>query len=84
MTDKEKPEGVVIHVSKAPARADWDALDPDTYDTECRDCGAYYEGRFPGDRSVPVEPVCPHCGSKRHGSVGSPAGAAALAMRSGW
>lgn len=75
------PDGVLMHVSHAPTQADWDALDPDTYDTTCRDCGSYYEGRLPQDRSAPPPKlICPHCGSARHGSVGSPAGASSLAM----
>jgi Zn finger protein HypA/HybF involved in hydrogenase expression len=75
------PEGVFMHVSHTPTQADWDALDPNSYETECRDCGVYYEGQFePKPEETYI--TCPECGSANHGCVGSPAGSYSLAMRS--
>lgn len=73
------PEGTMAHVSRETTQADWDALDPDSFDTECRDCGAYYEGKLaPKGQETAIQ--CPECGSRNHGAVGSPAGALHLAM----
>ena len=68
------PDGVMVHVSRETTQADWDALDPNSCETTCRDCGAYYEGRLGEDL------VCPECGSRSHGAVGSPAGGMHLLM----
>ncbi len=76
---EEPPEGVLVHVTRETTQADWDALDPNSFESDCRDCGAYIVGQFAAD---PAETVirCPECGSTNHGGVGSPAGAFSLAM----
>ena len=68
------PEDVCIHVSHTPTQAEWDALDPNSCETTCRDCDTYYEGRL-GENLI-----CPECGSSSHGAVGSPAGGMHLLM----
>lgn len=73
-------DGVHVHLTKSVTKDDWDALDPNSYDTTCGDCDAYIVGQFGpnGEANTP----CPACGSlKTKGGIGSPAGASMLAMR---
>ena len=73
-------DGVFVHVLKTPTKADWDALDPNSYDTTCAKCGAYVVGQFGPNHET--ETPCAECGSTEYtGGFGSPAGAAFLAMR---
>ena len=77
------PEGVIAHVSRATTQADWDALNPYSESTSCRDCGEYYESHWNEEahkKSGPPKLVCPKCGSTNHGGTCSPAGADHLAM----
>lgn len=70
---------MMVHVTRATTQADWDALDPNSYETTCAKCGAYIEGQFgpKGETDTP----CPSCGSTEYeGGIGSPAGAFSLAM----
>jgi Zn finger protein HypA/HybF involved in hydrogenase expression len=76
----ETPEGVTVHVSHATTDADWDALNPNSLETECRDCGAYYTKEWQEGEEPPRELTCPECGSGNHGGVGSPAGGFHLMM----
>lgn len=69
-----------VHVDRAPTQSDWDALDPDTYETTCADCGTPYDGRFGPDHNLATP--CPNCGSTETGAVGSPAGGMHLILRS--
>lgn len=57
----------------------FDDLDPNTWETTCRDCNTYYTGVFP-EKGEP-ELVCPDCGSKRITGLGSPAGGMNLLYR---
>jgi hypothetical protein len=76
---REPPDGVLFHATKTTTQADWDALDPNSYETECAKCGAYIVGRF-GPNNEANTP-CPDCGSTEYtGGIGSPAGAFSLAM----
>jgi ribosomal protein S27E len=77
------PEGVYVHVSKTPTAADWDALDPNSWETSCGDCGEYYTGVFANPPEA-TEMVCPSCGSGRTAGVSSPAGGMSLGFRSDW
>ena len=73
------PEGVHVHVTKETTQADWDALDPNSYETECAKCGSYIVGQF-GPNNETKTP-CSQCGSTEYtGGIGSPAGAFSLAM----
>jgi hypothetical protein len=80
------PDGVtLVHASRETTQADWDALDPNSLETDCRACGAYYaihwaENEPPAgtDGGKPI--VCPHCGSGAHGGSGSPAGGFSVLM----
>ena len=72
------PEGVLVHVTKTTTQADWDALDPNSYETTCAKCGHAVIGQFGpnGEANTPCE-----CGSTEYtGGIGSPAGAFSLAM----
>ena len=71
---------VVVHASRPTTKADWDTLNPNSLETDCRDCGAYYTMEWAEDEGHPEQLTCPDCGSHNHGSVGSPAGAMSLAM----
>lgn len=77
---REMPEGVFIHVDRETTQADWDALDPNSYETTCAECEAVVIGQF-GPKGE-IDTPCPDCGStKMKGGIGSPAGAFGLAMR---
>jgi heterodisulfide reductase subunit A-like polyferredoxin len=68
------------HIDKTTTQADWDALNPNSLETDCRDCGAYFTMEWKENEKPPEELKCPQCGSCNHGSVGSPAGGMHLAM----
>lgn len=73
------PEGTLVHVTKETTQADWDALDPNSYETTCARCGHAIIGQFGpnGETKTP----CSTCGStETTGGIGSPAGAFSLAM----
>ncbi len=73
------PEGFVMHVDRATTKADWDALDPNSYETTCAKCGAYVVGQFGPNNET--ETPCAECGSTEYtGGFGSPAGAMHLAL----
>jgi hypothetical protein len=75
------PEGFTAHVDRAPTKADWDALDPNTYETTCAKCGAYVVGTFGPNNEC--ETPCSECGSTEYtGGIGSPAGGMHLALHS--
>ena len=76
-------DDLFVHVDRTPTQADWDALDPNSYETDCRSCGAYLVGQFGPAPDRALEP-CPHCGSKEHGAVSSPAGGEHLLLWSGF
>jgi hypothetical protein len=80
---KPLPDGVYVHVSETPTPADWDALDPNSWETFCGDCDQHYSGAF-SDPTVATEMVCPSCGSSRTAGVSSPAGGMSLILRSDW
>lgn len=76
---KEPPEGVLFHATHSTTQADWDALDPNSYETECAKCGHAVIGQFGpnGETSTP----CAICGATEYtGGISSPAGAFGLAM----
>lgn len=76
---KPLPEGVLVHVDRRPTQADWDALDPNSYETTCAQCDAPIFGQFGpnGETDTP----CPDCGShETTGGIASPAGAMHLAL----
>lgn len=76
---KKLPEGTICHLTKTTTKADWDALDPNSYETSCAKCGGYIVGQF-GPNNEAATP-CPSCGSTEYtGGIGSPAGAFSLAM----
>jgi hypothetical protein len=77
---KELPDAVCVHVSRATTQEDWDSLNPNSLETDCRDCGAYYTKEWVEGEEPPQELICPECGSKNHGGVGSPAGGMHLAL----
>ena len=63
----------VVHTDRATTQADWDALDPNSYETTCADCDTPYEGQFGPGHSLATP--CPCCGSmKTQGGFSSPAG----------
>ncbi len=75
------PEGVYFHVSHSPTQADWDALDPNSWETCCADCNQFYAGVF----AEPVEAtefICPLCDSTRTTGLSSPAGGMSLILLS--
>lgn len=73
------PEGFTFHADKATTKADWDALDPNSYETTCAKCGAYVVGQFGPNHET--ETPCAECGSTEYtGGFGSPAGAMHLAL----
>lgn len=79
LSGKELPEGVLFHASHKTTQADWDALDPNSYETQCAKCNTYIVGQF-GPNNEATTP-CPSCGSTEYtGGIGSPAGAFSLAM----
>lgn len=76
---KEPPEGVLFHASHSTTKADWDALDPNSYETTCAKCGSAVIGQF-GPNGETTTP-CASCGATDYeGGIGSPAGAFSLAM----
>lgn len=76
MADKE----IVFHELKSVTDKDWDALDPNSYETTCAACDTYILGQFDKDNR-PTTP-CPKCGStETKGGISSPAGGASLLMR---
>ncbi len=77
------PEGVYVHVSHTPTQADWDALDPNSWETSCADCGEGYSGVFASPPEA-TEYMCPSCGSTRTEGIASPAGGMSLIYRSDW
>ena len=75
------PEGVFVHIDKTPTKADWDALDPNSYETTCAKCGAYVVGQFGPNNET--ETPCAECGSTEYtGGFSSPAGGMHLALHS--
>lgn len=76
----EQIDGVVCHVDKTTTQADYDKLNPNSLETNCRDCDTYYVMTWEEKDTPPTKLICPECGSNNHGCVGSPAGAAHLAM----
>jgi DNA-directed RNA polymerase subunit RPC12/RpoP len=77
------PEGVYVHVSHTPTQADWDALDLNSRETSCADCGEGYSGVF-ATLAEATEFMCPNCGSRHTTGIASPAGAMSLIHRSDW
>jgi ribosomal protein S27AE len=76
---RKPPGDVHIHLTKTTTKADWDALDPNSYETECAKCGAYVVGQFGPNHETNTP--CGKCGSTEYaGGIGSPAGAFSLAM----
>lgn len=76
---RKRPEGVHVHMTKETTQADWDALDPNSYETTCAKCQHTIIGQFgpKGELQTP----CAECGStETTGSITSPAGAFSLAM----
>ncbi len=70
---------VMVHFDKTTTKADWDALDPNSYETTCAKCDATIIGQFGpnGELATP----CSECGSlETKGGLSSPAGAVHLAM----
>jgi hypothetical protein len=79
MGDNKDTKDVFLHVDRATTKADWDALDPHSYETTCADCGAGIIGQFGPNGET--ETPCSQCGStKTTGGISSPAGAVHLAM----
>jgi hypothetical protein len=74
------PEGVHVHMERATTDEDWAKLNPNSLETDCRDCGAYYTKEWQEDEKPPEKLICPECGSTNHGGVGSPAGGMHLAL----
>lgn len=73
------PDGVSFHATRITTQADWDALDQNSYETECAKCGAAVIGQFGPNNEV--ETPCGQCGStEMTGGICSPAGAFSLAM----
>ncbi len=70
----------MIFTDKATTKADWDALNPNSMETDCRDCGSYYVMEWKAGEKPPEQLTCPHCKSQNHGGVGSPAGGMHLAL----
>lgn len=76
---REPPDGVLFHATKSTTQADWDALDPNSYETTCAKCDAYVVGQFGPNHETSTP--CSQCGSTEYkGGLGSPAGAFSLAM----
>ncbi len=76
---KPLPEGTIFHGTRTTTQADWDALDPNSYETTCAKCGHAVIGQF-GPKGE-TETPCASCGSTEYtGGIGSPAGAFSLAM----
>lgn len=76
---KPLPEGVFVHVDRTPTQADWDALDPNSYETNCAKCGSGIVGQFGPNHET--ETPCPECGSTEYaGGFSSPAGGMHLAL----
>jgi hypothetical protein len=80
MKQPRNPTGFTLHIDRATEPADYDRLNPNSLDTDCRACGSYYEVEWPEGERPPETLTCPHCGSHDHGCVTSPAGAYDLAM----
>ncbi len=74
------PVGTDVHISKAASDADWDALNPNSQETECRACGAYHTKELKNGEEELRKLTCPEFGSGNHGGVGSPAGGHHVAM----
>lgn len=73
-------DGVHVHLTKSVTKEDWDALDPNSYETTCAKCDAYVVGQFGPNGEA--ETPCAACGSTEYkGGMGSPAGSYSLAMR---
>ena len=70
----------MMFTDKATTAADWDSLNPNSLETECRDSGMYFTKEWRAGDKVPEVLVCPKCGSDNHGGVGSPAGGMHLAL----
>lgn len=68
------------HVTKTVTDADWDALNRNSLETDCLDCGNYYTMEWKEGNNPPQKLICPSCGSSNHGCVGSPAGGMHLAL----
>ena len=64
----------MIFIDRATTPADWDSLNPNSLETDCRDCGTYYTKEWKAGDKPPAVLTCPKCGSGNHGGVGSPAG----------
>ena len=70
---------VFVHTDSTPTQEDWDALDPNSYETTCADCSTPYDGQFGPDHSLATP--CPQCGSMNtKGGLMSPAGVTHLAL----
>lgn len=71
-----------VHITKSMTPDDidkaFDNLDPNSWEANCSECGAYYTGVFPANGDP--ETICPECGSNRC-SLGSPAGGMNLLYR---
>lgn len=70
---------VTIHLDRTTQPEDYDALDPNSYETTCAKCDATIIGQFgpKGELQTP----CSQCGSlETKGGLSSPAGAMHLAM----
>lgn len=70
---------VSIHFDKATKPEDYDALDPNSYETTCAKCDATIIGQFGpnGELATP----CSECSSlETKGGMSSPAGAMHLAL----
>ncbi len=77
------PADIVVHVSKTPTHADWDALDRNSYETTCARCGSVVIGQFGPNKET--DTPCGECGSTEYsGGFSSPAGAMSLALREGF
>lgn len=70
----EPGPGINIHIDRGTTDEDWAALDPNSLESDCRDCGAYIELHWSASQRPPEQIRCPNCGSTNHGAVGSPAG----------
>ena len=53
LAGQSAPEGLVVHMSQATTDADWDALNPNSLETECRDCDSYYTMEWEEDEKPP-------------------------------
>lgn len=76
---KPLPDDILLHVTKETTQADWDALDPNSYETTCAKCDHAIIGQFGPNGEM--ETPCSECGSiETTGGVSSPAGAFSLVM----